>query len=299
MTFNTNLAVNSDLILAAGGTLTANSLVYSQTGKLAAYASAINTVGGSLRAASHLFFTANSVNVLGGGMQSEGGDLSGFVTGALAIDGGNLEASGNLSFTAGSVDVQNGGSIRAVNGDLSGIVNTDIRLTGSTLQAGNNVMLSFLGDSTLYLNELAGPPASQVISGEFGLIQLDFFGRSEGGVVIDGAPTFTTAGSGSSGLYNGVFPAVLGTGLIVTYGNSQLSGMFLSDALDSLSSMESLYTGTEGSTTSVLPEDTFDNSGAFTENGEGEFGAGSSAKQEGENDEDKDKRGKRRNSACR
>lgn len=298
MDINTNLSFSSDLMLVAGGTLTANQTAYSQTGKLYATASAINTVGGNLRAASHLFFAAANVSILGGGMQSEGGDLTANVAGNLDINGGNLEANGNLFFTAGNVNVDSG-SIRAINGDLNGIVDADIRLTGGTLQAGNNVMLGFLGDSTLYLNELTGQPVSRVISGESGVVQLDFFGRSEGGVVIDGVPSSNTI-AGASGFYNGINPAALGTGLIITYGGNMLSGMFLSDALSSLSGMESLYNGTDvGGTTSVLPDDTFADSGASSGEGEGEFGAESGTNKNGEDDEDKDKRGRHRNSACR
>lgn len=293
LNLNTNLTSSGNFLLSAGNAITFNSTVS-------------NAVSGDL------FADAASIHVNSGGhLQSRNIVLS---AGALTVDG-QVNADGNIGVSAGQV-VINGGTLNASSGDFVADVAGDIKMTGGTIAAGNNVWLSFDGaNSTLYLNELPSQPTARIISGSAGTIEIDFWGRSQGGIVIDGVPGQTTV-LGGSGFYNADIPAALGSGLIVTYGGNLLDGTFLSDILGATSALDSSYTGVpfDTASTSQLPTDPFAGvvSGAsgmgeavetFSSLASDEFGqrvtAGSGTNQNGSNDGNRNRQNRRNRSVCR
>lgn len=302
--------------LNAGNTLNVSSAL-SNNGSLYLGAGASVDISGSVSSSTGDLLVTTPTLAVNSGASLQSNNIA-LLTSTLTVNG-SVQANNNLAFSADQMAL-NGGSLNAASGDLKGEIAGDLKMNGGSLSAGNNVYLNLSGGtSTLYLNERSGQPKASISSGSLGTIELDFPGRSEGGVVIDGVPSFATV-SGSSGFYNGSTPAILGTGLLVSYG-TQSNGMFLSDILSTTSSLDASYTGTGASTptTSQMPTDTFaDNGGATggtngtaagtgstsgTGSSSDEFGGGSATgsgnNQNGNGDDKKSKDNRRSNRTCR
>lgn len=122
-------------------------------------------------------------------------------------------------YTGGTITL-NGSSVTASN-SIYAYTGGDLRLNqASYLAAGYDVNLGLGGaNSSLYLNDTTGYPASLIMAGAGHATNVAFPARSAGGIVIDGAATTTSTAYGS-GIFvgNHASPAATGTGLNVVYG---------------------------------------------------------------------------------
>jgi hypothetical protein len=135
--------------------------------------------------------------------------------------GSHTGAGHDVIFAAGNVMATN--ATVSAGHDISAAVTGDLHLNGSGFTAGNDIFIKLMGaTSTLYLNDVAGPPRSFLWAQAPSTIHLDFPARTADGMVVDGVVVdplkFATA-AGGSGLFYGaaMAPATLGTGLEVAY----------------------------------------------------------------------------------
>ena len=149
------------------------------------------------------------------------------VAGELALNhGGYIGSFGNNGVTVAATNVRldNGSSIvafaPAANVEMV-IGGGDLTLdNGSHVKAGNDVLLTLSGtDALVVVNAASGESVSTIEAGSRTSTRINFFGRTSGGVVIDGENTTTTT-FGGSGFYAAGSPAFLNDGLEITYGST-------------------------------------------------------------------------------
>lgn len=252
-------AVGGDLTVTATGPMTLSGTVDCGSGSLALSAPTVLVPGGRVTAAQTVRVIAQNLGVGGGGLlESASGNLDLQLAGQLVVNGGGqLVAGSNLFLIAPSVQVDtgqvfaaqsmnivandmeilNGGGVRTGQGNLNAAIGDHLLLrNGAVLAAGDDVRLVLAGaDAKLMLNDVGGLSPARIEADNFtriaATVYVDFLGRSDGGVLIDGVESTTTV-PGSSGFYNAGSPALDSSGLKIVYGLARPVGEFLNDLLN-------------------------------------------------------------------
>jgi filamentous hemagglutinin len=241
---------NGTQVLASGPvSVTANAFTISGNGSLLGPNNLSLTVSGALNVASGSYVGAHlgaaiaaGSATINGGLFADG-DLSLVSSGQVAVNGGHIDAGGVASVVAGQLNMYGGfiGSygvggvsvgataVSLDNGSIIGayaptanvgMVISGGNLTldhGSHILASQDVTLALSGaNAQVVLNTAAGETPSTIETQVLHTTDITFFGRTSGGVVIDGAPTTTTV-AGGSGFYALGNPATLGNGLNIHY----------------------------------------------------------------------------------
>lgn len=248
LTVNSNISAGSDVGMVAGNITIGNGSTITTYSSLdhgiLAYASNQLDMNGMLNSAANVGLVAGSTLNVTGDIYANG--TVGLLAGLGASTQLNIDTPESLSsyFAATGSSVNLSGSY--VSGDYVGILANDINLTSShvygyydaAVMAANNITLTGSSIGAGYetyiglmgaTSTLAFNSGSEVYAQSMATIYVDFYGRSSGGITIDGIDA-TTADYGSI-FFNLGQPATLGNGLFITYAVTQADPCALSPEL--------------------------------------------------------------------
>jgi hypothetical protein len=250
LTINGNVIAGSDVGMVAGNiTINSGKTITTQSyydHGIMAYASNQLDMNGTLNSAASVTLVAGST------LNMTGGHITGDYVELLANDI-NLSSSSVFGYY-----------------DVAAVAGNNIALTNSSIGAGYETYLGLMGATST----LAFYGGSMVSADVPYTIYLDFFGRSSGGITIEGVDA-TPADFGSIFHVAGQ-PAVLGSGLYITYATTQTDPCALSPEICNPPPQDKpiivdpiIVGGCAGTQAGCTPPPAEDQGG-----GEGEFGEG-------------------------